>query len=316
MQGPPLIVANAEIRDEFIVAGMERLQAGAQALEVAEYVASLVEDDPAEHTVGYGGLPNVLGQVELDASIMDGATLRAGAVAALHGFRHPIRVARQVMERLPHVLLVGEGANRFAAEIGAERRVMISPGAAVAWAQRLQAICADGEPLDTIELATRALRASQGSDTMNVIVRDSAGNLSSAVTTSGIAWKYPGRLGDSPIIGAGNYCDNRYGAATCMGLGEAAIRVSAAAQVVTLLRLGWTAEAAAREVTGQIAHLIGTSHTPNHMARADWVRILVVDAQGNFSAAATRPGLSFKVHVAGESRPRLCEAASVGASLS
>ncbi len=307
-----VILANAEIQDNFILAGMERLRAGACAIDVAEQIAHLVEDDPNEHTVGYGGFPNVLGQVELDASIMDGATLRAGAVAALQGFRHPIHVARQVMERLPHVMLVGDGAHRFAAEIGAERRVMLSPEAATAWARRMVEIQADAEPLpDTIALTRRALETPLGNDTMNVIVRDHLGNLCSAVTTSGIAWKYPGRVGDSPVIGAGNYCDNRYGAATCMGLGEAAIRMSAAAQVVTLLRLGWTLEAAAQDVARQILHLIGTSSAPDHMARADWVRILAMDARGHACAVSTRPGLAYKIQTASDPYPHTREAAWV-----
>lgn len=303
---PIIVLANAEIRDEFITEGMQRLRCGASAGDVAEFIACAVEDDPDEHTVGYGGWPNILGEVELDASFMDGATLRAGAVAALKGFRHPISVARQVMLRLPHVLLAGEGAARFATEIGAERRDMLSPEAYTAWQQRIAAIVEDEED-DAITLTMRALVERRGSDTMNVIVRDADGNICSAVSTSGIAWKYPGRVGDSPIIGAGNYCDNRYGAAACMGLGEAAIRIGAAAQAVTLMRLGWSIEAAGREVVHQLSELLGESTAEDHMRHADWVRILLMDAAGNVGAFATRPGLSYKVQTAGDPRPITCE---------
>lgn len=303
-----IVLANAEIRDEFISEGVDRLRHGENAGDVAEFIACAVEDDPDEHTVGYGGWPNILGEVELDASFMDGATLCAGAVAALKGFRHPISVARQVMLRLPHVLLAGEGAARFAAEIGAERRDMLSPEAREAWQQRIAAIARDGDTKDAITLTMRALAERRGSDTMNVIVRDDAGNICSAVTTSGIAWKYPGRVGDSPLIGAGNYCDSRYGAATCMGLGEAAIRLSAAAQAVMLMRMGWSLEAAGREVTRQLSALLGESTAEDHMRRADWVRILLMDAAGNTGAFATRPGLSYKVQRGSDPRPVTCEA--------
>ena len=124
-----LIVANGEVADEIIQRGAAALRAGASAAEVAEQVARDVEDDADDHSVGFSGKPNILGTVECDASFMDGATRMAGAVAALRDIRHPISVARQVMLRLPHVLLAGEGANRFAAEIGAERRNMLSPAA-------------------------------------------------------------------------------------------------------------------------------------------------------------------------------------------
>ncbi len=307
----PTILANAEIRDEFIADGMRRLLGGASAGDVAEAIAHAVEDDPDEHTVGYGGWPNILGEVELDASFMDGATLRAGAVAGLKGFRHPISVARQVMLHLPHVLLAGEGAIRFAIEIGAERRNMLSPEAHAAWQKRIAEVVEDEED-DAITLAVRALRERRGSDTMNVIVRDAAGNMCSAVSTSGIAWKYPGRVGDSPLIGAGNYCDNRYGAAACMGLGEAAIRVSAAAQVVTLLRLGWSLEAAGCEVVRQLSALLGESTAEDPMRRADWVRVLIMDAAGNVGAFATRPGLRCKVQTADDPQPVSREAMCPG----
>lgn len=315
------ILANAEIRDDIIVAGAERLCAGASAGDVAEQIACAVEDDPNNHTVGYGGWPNVLGEVELDASFMDGATLRAGAVAALKGFRHPISIARQVMQRLPHVLLVGEGAARFAREIGAEPRDMLSPEARAAWLDRLDRIAPAssraGDPsgdASTIELAIRALQPRAGHDTMNVIVRDAQGNLCTAVSTSGIAWKYPGRVGDSPLIGAGNYCDNRYGAATCMGLGEAAIRVNAAALAVFWLRIGRSLHDAGVAVVRELSSVLGTSRAEDHMQHADWVRVLIMDARGNVGAFSTRAGLSYKVHTAHDLLPRICEATWCGRS--
>jgi len=303
----PIILVNGEVRDEFIVSGMQLLLRGASAGDVAEHIARAVEDDPEEHTVGYGGWPNSLGEVELDASFMDGATLRAGAVAALKGFRHPISVARQVMARLPHVLLVGEGAARFAEEIGAERRDMLSPEARAAW-QAHAARFADAPAESVIDLTLRMLEQPIGHDTMNVIVRDANGHLCTAVTTSGIAWKYPGRVGDSAIIGAGNYCNDRYGAATCMGLGEAAIRTCAAAQAVTLMRFGYSLETAAQQVAQQLAALLGEA---DHRVHTNWVRLLLIDAQGHFGGFATRPGLHFKVQTAHDQWPTIHEAVSI-----
>lgn len=307
----PVILANGEVKDGFIVEGMQALRSGARACDVAEQIARAVEDDPEEHTVGYGGFPNLLGEVELDASIMDGDTLHVGAVAGLKGFRHPISVARQVMVRLPHVLLVGEGAARFAEEIGAERRDMLSPEAAAAWRACMAQIGTAGS---LSERVWRARQVGYGHDTMNVIVRDAHGSLCAAVTTSGVAWKYPGRVGDSPLIGAGNYCDSRYGAAACMGLGEAAIRLAAAAQVVTLLRVGWSLDAAGREVARQLAQLLGVSAAEDPMRQVDWERVLVMDADGAVGGFATRPGLHYKVQRAQDPIPYLREACFVDPS--
>ncbi|MGQ9815334.1 MAG: isoaspartyl peptidase/L-asparaginase, partial [Candidatus Roseilinea sp.] len=125
----PLILLNGEVKDAILIAGIESLRKGASAADVAEQVARDVEDDIDEHSVGFSGLPNILGEVELDAAFMEGESLSVGAVAAVKGFRHPISIARQVMLRLPHVLLVGEGAERFADEIGAERRDLLTDSA-------------------------------------------------------------------------------------------------------------------------------------------------------------------------------------------
>ncbi len=326
----PVILANGEIRDEFIVRGMDMLRGGASGADVAETIAREVEDDPNENSVGYGGLPNILGEVELDASFMEGATLRAGAVAGIKSVRHPISVARQVMERLPHVLLVGQGAERFADEIGAERRNMLSPEARQMWFDQLRRI----EVLDTIlqgststpdiqtlfnnrvsdliAVTNKALAAKEGSDTMNVIVRDANGHIFSAVTTSGIAWKYPGRVGDSPVIGAGNYADDRYGAAACMGLGEVTIRSASSSRAVMRMSLGATLQQAGEETVRDMYYVVGPSTSSNPMLNADWVRILLMDNAGNTGGYATRAGLLYKVQTQGDAAPRLCEAVFVG----
>jgi beta-aspartyl-peptidase (threonine type) len=244
-------------------AAWEILAAGGSALDAVEAGTRLVEDNPDDHSVGYGGYPNLLGEVELDASLMDGATLRAGAVGGLKGFRHPISVARRVMEELPHVLLVGEGAARFAAEIGMERENLLSPAAEAVWregvAGRLPAEFRDAQGAVIGELLRRATGLATDPErvagTVNFIARDRAGHMACAVSTSGWAWKYPGRVGDSPIIGAGNYADDRYGAAACTGWGELAMRACTARSVVLYLKQGLSLEEACRAAFDDLGDL-------------------------------------------------------------
>ncbi|OLD10092.1 MAG: hypothetical protein AUJ06_02795 [Chloroflexi bacterium 13_1_40CM_3_70_6] len=221
----PVIVASGNGASA-MAAGMRILARGGSALDAVEACARIVEADPLDTSVGRGGKPNVLGAVELDASIMDGRALRSGAVAALRGYLHPISVARAVMERTPHVFLVGEGAARFAREIGAPRARNLTAATRRLWVERLRQA---GETPRSIRrrakllpVVRRTTREERG--TVNFLALDRRGDVASAVTTSGWAYKYPGRVGDSPIIGAGNYCDSRYGAAACTGYGELAIR--------------------------------------------------------------------------------------------
>ena len=227
-----------------IVEAMHVLRCGGSALDAVEVGIRLVEDNAEDATVGVGGLPNLLGVVQLDASIMDGRTRACGAVGAMRDYAHPISIARRVMEELPHVFLVDEGAERFAAEIGAERRQLLTEKAAEAWRQRMLGAMSAAE----LERLTEApdLRRWVGvtmdprlaGGTVNFIAQDAEGNIACGVSTSGWAWKYPGRLGDSPVIGAGNYADNRCGAAACTGLGEMTIRAGTARSVVLYMQMG------------------------------------------------------------------------------
>jgi L-asparaginase / beta-aspartyl-peptidase len=234
---------------------MEVLRRGGSALDAVEAGTRIVEANPDDHTVGYGGYPNLLGEVELDASIMDGRTLRAGAVGALKGIKHPISVARKVMDELPHVLLVGEGAARFAAEMGFEAENLLTEEAAEVYRQGISGALPDdkrdwlndGIAGNLARLSRLTADPDRAAGTINFIAQDGDGNIACAVSTSGWAWKYPGRLGDSPIIGAGNYADNRYGAAACKGWGELALRCNTAHSVVLYQRLGFGLEQACRQ---------------------------------------------------------------------
>ena len=219
-----LVVASSNGRIG-IQQAMAVLRGGGSALDAVVTCIQPVEANPEDHSVGYSGLPNLLGEVELDASLTDGRTLATGAVGTLRGYQDAIVLARRVMEELPHVLITGDGARRLAEEVGLSPVELLTPAAEAVWRGRLPP---DGRAETAYLAKVRELVGQLSRDpelpddvhgTVNVIARDQAGNLACGVSTSGWAWKYPGRLGDSPIVGAGNYSDNRWGAAVCTGLG-------------------------------------------------------------------------------------------------
>jgi L-asparaginase / beta-aspartyl-peptidase len=282
-----IVVASANGRvgiDE----AMRILRDGGSALDAVEAGTRLVEDNLEDHTVGRAGLPNLIGEVELDASIMDGRTLASGAVAAVKGYPNPIAIARRVMTDLPHVLLAGEGAARFAAECGFEPADLLTEETLQTWRERLEGKVppfygpGDIAYLDRMrELVALTSDPEKVAGTVNFIARDRDGNIASAVSTSGWAWKYPGRVGDSPIIGAGNYCDNRYGAAACTGRGEMAIRAATARSVVLYLKAGMSLDDALAEAMRDLWVL----EDPYYGG----MNIIALDAVGRPAAAANRP---------------------------
>src|SRR3954453_10816370 len=215
-----------------MAAGIDILRNGGSALDAVEAVIRAVEDNPDDHTVGYGGDPNHDGEGERDASIIDGTTRRAGAVGALKNYRAAITVARAVMTRTQHVLVVGDGAARLASEIGLQPESLLTEHSEKVWRDGL----ARNNPIDPEHAA----------GTVDVMALDAAGNLASGVSTSGWAWKYPGRVGDSPIVGAGNYADSRVAAAACTGWGELALRASTARMIVAAVEHGRTLDEAAQ----------------------------------------------------------------------
>jgi beta-aspartyl-peptidase (threonine type) len=270
--------------------GMAVLRAGGAAIDAVIATIRKVEANPEDHSVGLGGLPNLLGEVELDASIMDGRTLATGAVAAMQGYEHAIDVARVVMDDLPHVLIAGAGASRLAAEAGIPWRDLLTPEARAIWVSRLE----PSESDDAYQARMRELagrlsrdpeRPQDAHGTVNVIARDMAGNIASGVSTSGWAWKFPGRVGDSPIIGAGNYADNRFGAATCTGRGEMAQRCCTAHSVVTFMRCGMTLDAALT-LAAEDLHALDDAYKSE-------VNIIAIDRIGRHKAVSTVPGKTY-----------------------
>lgn len=209
------------------------LSTGGRALDAVEAGAKVPEADPKETSVGLGGLPDRDGHVTLDACIMDEQG-RCGAVAFLEHIVHPISVARMVMEKTPHVMLVGKGALQFALANGFKKEKLLTAESEKAWKEWAKK--AEYKPVINVE----------NHDTIGIIALDANGNLSGACTTSGMAYKMHGRVGDSPIIGAGLYVDNEIGAATATGVGEEVIRIVGCHLVVELMRQGNSPEQACR----------------------------------------------------------------------
>jgi isoaspartyl peptidase/L-asparaginase-like protein (Ntn-hydrolase superfamily) len=290
-------------------AGMALLRAGGSAMDAVEAAIRLVEGNTADHYVGVGGLPNLLGQVELDASIMDGATLRAGAVAAVTGFPHPITIARAVCERLPqHLMLVGAGAERFADEVGIERGPTLTDEALARWRKGLDAAGlagADGGAgpgalgYQDLERIAALPPLGRRFGTVNVIALDAAGNLAVGVSTSGYPWKYPGRVGDSAVIGAGNYCDGRIGAAACTGHGELAIRAGTARGVLLALQAGADPARACATALAQALEL------PDEFGIA--LQALCLTPDGRHGGATTKGESTYSVQTADDDGFRIVE---------
>ena len=277
------------------------LQQGGSALDAVEAGIRLVEANPDDHTVGYSGYPNLIGEVELDASIMNGRTLESGAVGAMKEYPYAISIARKVMEALPHVMLVGQGAERFAAEMGFEKQDMLTEEARTVWAERLQKdmppnvfanLQQQTELRDWVRLATDPERAK---GTVNFIAQDAHGDIASAVSTSGWRWSVPGWLGGSPIIGAGNYSDNRHGAAACTGMGEMAIRAATAHSIIFYMKMGLSLQEAGQRAMDDLNGLDGRF--------LSMMRIIVLDKDGSHAGFASAEGLTYIFQTCAMSTP-------------
>jgi isoaspartyl peptidase/L-asparaginase-like protein (Ntn-hydrolase superfamily) len=292
-----------------LAAGIDLLRGGASAMDAVEAAIRIVESDEDNNTVGVGGLPNLLGEVELDASVMDGATRRAGAVAAVTGFPHPISIARAVCERLPqHLLLVGTGAERFADEAGFERGPTLTEVARQKWRDGLSdagieaavARFGPGERAYRQQVLERLAAMPVPDppwDTVNVLALDAAGNLAVGVSTSGYPWKYPGRISDSAIIGAGNYCDNAVGGAACTGRGELAIRGTTARAVLYALAADGDPAKACAVALAETLGLPDEFRSP--------LQALCLTPDGRHGGASTKPGSTYSVMTAEDATFRI-----------
>jgi len=238
MQDGPVVIATWAFGATACRAAWDVLSAGGRALDSVERGAIAVEDDPAVDSVGYGGLPNAEGVVELDAAIMDGVTHGAGAVVALTGVPHPTSVARRVMEVTPHVMLAGQNARRFALEQGFPEQDMLTREARAKWEQWKAGGCATPPGVSH--------------DTVGICALDRHGDLAAACTTSGLRWKAPGRVGDTAIVGSGLYVDNEVGAAACTGNGDEIMKCCLSYRIVDLIARGMSAQEACEEAIGYL----------------------------------------------------------------
>jgi N4-(beta-N-acetylglucosaminyl)-L-asparaginase len=251
--GKPLLVSTYAFGERANEAGLEVIRKGGTALDAVEQGARVIEADPTNTTVGIGGIPNAEGMVQLDAAIMWGPGSQAGSVTALEGFLHPISVARRVLKESQHVMLVGDGARYFAVEQGFKEVELLTEKRRQAWLKW------------KAKHAPQAPRAGPKShDTLALLARDADGNIAAACTTSGIAYKLPGRVGDSPIIGSGLYVDNEVGAAGATGTGEHILQYCGSFLVVEYMRLGKSPLDACREAIEHMArkHPQGKKSTP------------------------------------------------------
>lgn len=262
---------------------MEVLKSGGTLLDSVEAGVMLAEADPSNSTVGYGGSPDRDGYVTLDACIMKGNG-DCGGVCFLEGIKHPISVARRVMEATPHVLLAGAGALQFALEQGFEQEELLTEGRRAAYADWLEQ--QEYEPVINVE----------NHDTIGLIGMDGQGQMAGACTTSGLAYKMRGRVGDSPIIGAGLYVDNEVGAATATGLGEEVQKSLCTFLVVELMRQGASPQQACEEAIKRVA-----SREPGYQSFQ--IGLIALSKAGERGAYSIHPG--FEVAICSGERSEL-----------
>jgi len=283
----PLILSTWHFGRIANAAGWRILNAGGSALDAVEAACAAVEEDPEVTSVGYGGFPDASGEVTLDAVIM-AEPGRCGAVACLRGFVPAISVARRVMEKTPHLLLVGPKAEEFAAREGFPRRELLTDRARTAWEEwkRQQAAQRQASDQKSSVLANGDQAADH--DTIGVLACDQAGVLAGACSTSGLAFKLPGRVGDSPIVGHGLYVDPDVGAAMGTGHGELIMRVCGTFLIVEEMRRGQTPQVAICNALQRIVHV--ASPLPKQQAA-----FIALRKDGVWAAGALRPGFQVAV---------------------
>ena len=280
----PIVISTWDFGKVANVGAWDILKNGGRALDAVEAGVKIPEADPKNHSVGLGGRPDRDGRVTLDACIMD-ENYRCGSVAALEHVVHAISVARMVMEKTPHVMLVGDGATQFALANGFKKENLLTPKSEAEWQEWLKT--SKYAPQKNIENVLPGGEFNH--DTIGMVAMDKNGNLSGACTTSGMAYKMHGRVGDSPIIGAGLYVDNEVGAATSTGVGEEVIRIVGSHLVVELMRQGLEPEEACKKAVERII-----SRNPE-MAKQVQVGFLALNKNGTYGAYALQKGFSYAV---------------------
>lgn len=313
----PVAISSGNGR-EAVARAIDVIRSGGAPMDAVVEGVNIVELDPSDMSVGYGGRPNADGVVQLDASVMNGPTRGAGAVGALEGIKTPSRVAMMVMRYTDHVFLVGEGAQRFAVSMGFELEDLLTEEARqawIAWRHRLSSNddylepAQSGEAVDSfpeVAMTEGMLNSFDGVrewGTINCNAVDVEGNIAGVTTTSGLSYKIPGRVGDSPLIGAGLYVDNDVGACGSTGRGEAVIKICGSHSVVELMRSGMSPTDAALEALRRIERYTVEERLQNDEGLPAFnVNFYAVNKNGEYGGAAIWSGARFAVSVDGETR--------------
>ena len=289
----PIVISTWDFGKAANAEAWKILSKNGRALDAIEAGAKVPEADESNKTVGYGGYPDRDGRVTLDACIMDEKG-NCGSVMCIEHIKHPISVARMVMEKTPHVILVGDGALQFALENGFKKENLLTPDSEKAWKDWLKK--ANYEPVMNIENKSynspkdgQMPGSIDNHDTIGILALDQQGNLSGGCTTSGMAFKMHGRVGDSPVIGAGLFVDGEIGAATSTGVGEEVIRCVGSHLVVEYMRQGNSPYDACKKVVERIAK------RDIEKAKKIQIGFLALDNKGNYGAYALQKGFSFAV---------------------
>jgi len=293
---PDIMVSTWDFGAAANAAGWSARESGGSALDMVEAGGRVAEADESNSSVGLGGLPDRDGRVTLDACVMTWAG-DIGAVCALEDVVHAVSVARRVMERTPHTMLVGQGARSFAVDQGFETQNLLTPRAEAAWREWLKTANYAPRPNSENTDWRGTLGGPGNHDTIGLLAIGADQRMAGACTTSGMAFKMRGRVGDSPIIGAGLYVDDEVGGATATGVGEDVVRVAGAHSVVEAMRHGLDPTAACRSVIERLARLRGTRVAGSQVA------LLALDKTGRAGAFALQPGFTYAVtDAAGQTR--------------
>jgi N4-(beta-N-acetylglucosaminyl)-L-asparaginase len=297
----PVVIASANGTKAVEIA-MEMVKNGADALDAVIAGVNIVEDDPKDDSVGYGGLPNEEGMVELDSAVMHGPSYRGGSVASLRNIKNPSNVARVVMERTDHVLIVGDGALKFAKAHGFKEENLLTEESREKWLKWKENLSKEDDwlPPHTIEDTdigeyTKSYLRHYG--TIHCSGIDLNGNLSCVTTTSGLAYKIPGRVGDSPIIGAGLYCDNEVGSAGSTGRGEANLLNCSSVMIVEWMRQGKSPEEACLLACKRVNERCREKRLKDEKGRFKHnVTFYGINKRGEYGSASIWKGASYLVH--------------------
>ena len=290
---PVVISSKGDLRA--VERALELLMQGADPLDAAVEGVKIAELDPNDTTVGYGGLPDADGVVQLDASCMHGPTKRAGAVGALEGIKTPSEVAKLVLKYTNHIFLVGEGAKRFALSYGFKEENLLTEKARQKWLQWRANLNPNDDYLDVPD-SEKMVVHEPGGGTINCDAVTATGDIASVTSTSGLAWKIPGRVGDSAIIGAGQYCENDVGAVGSTGRGESNIKVCGGFLTVEHMRRGMKPTDACLETLRRVVAMT-ESRLLNERGRPKFdLNFYAVNKRGEFGAASLYPGAKFSIH--------------------